>query len=54
MFKIRRKIDSSLYYESINKIHIFIFGISVLIAITLCIIQCFITHFKYAIQKKGG
>lgn len=54
MLKINKKIDSSLYPYIINKIHIFIFCISVLIAITLCIIQCFITHFKYAIQKKGG
>lgn len=54
MFKIKRKTDIIRYYDSINKIHIFIFLISVLIAITLCIIQCFITHFIFSIQKKKG
>jgi len=55
MKKRNKKINTIRYYDLINKIYIFIFNISVLIAITLCIIQCFITHFKFSIQDgKGG
>lgn len=57
MFKINKKINISLYYDSINKIHIFIFCISVLIGISLSIIQCLlhismVSHFQSKTRRE--